>query len=105
MGPAAGAPRSGGTATAHALLDTLARWGVRELFCCPSSTEAAMLDAMIGCDDGELILVTHESVAVAAAEGVARLTGRPSAVYLHSNLGLGYAVAHLGSAVLALAPV
>jgi benzoylformate decarboxylase len=95
----------GGTPVVHALLDTLVTWGVDRIFCCPGSTEAALLDALVTRDDVELVLVTHESVAVAAAEGQARLTGRPSVAYLHTHVGMANAVAHLVSAQHAHAPV
>jgi benzoylformate decarboxylase len=95
----------GGTPVVHALLDTLVTWGVDRIFCCPGSTEAALLDALVVRDDVELVLVTHESVAVAAAEGQARLTGRPAVAYLHTHVGMANAVAHLVSAQHAHAPV
>ena len=95
----------GGTPVVHALLDTLVTWGVDRIFCCPGSTEAALLDALVTRDDVSLVLVTHESVAVAAAEGQARLTGRPAVAYLHTHVGMANAVAHLVSAQHAHAPV
>lgn len=70
--------RGGGTSVTHSLLDVLAAWGVRRIYCCPGSTEAAVLDALVTRDDVELMLVTHESVAVAMAEGDARAAGRPA---------------------------
>lgn len=94
-----------GTPVVHALLDTLVAWGVSRIFCCPGSTEAALLDALVTRDDVELVLVTHESVAVAAAEGAARLTGRPAVAYLHTHVGMANAVAHLVSAQLSRTPV
>jgi benzoylformate decarboxylase len=95
----------GGTPVVHALLDTLVTWGVDRIFCCPGSTEAALLDALVTRHDVELVLVTHESVAVAAAEGQARLTGRPAVAYLHTHVGMANAVAHLVSSQHAHAPV
>jgi benzoylformate decarboxylase len=94
-----------GTPVVHALLDTLVAWGVDRIFCCPGSTEAALLDALVTRDDVALVLVTHESVAVAAAEGQARLTGTPAVAYLHTHVGMANAVAHLVSAQLAHVPV
>jgi benzoylformate decarboxylase len=98
-------PAVSGTPVVHALLDTLVAWGAGRIFCCPGSTEAALLDALVTRNDVELVLVTHESVAVAAAEGSARLTGRPAVAYLHTHVGMANAVAHLVSADLSRSPV
>jgi benzoylformate decarboxylase len=101
------APRrtDGGTSVTRGLLDVLAAWGVQRIYCCPGSTEAAVLDALVTRPDIELVLVTHESVAVAMAEGDARATGRPAVAYLHTNVGMANGLAHLSSAQLAHAPV
>jgi benzoylformate decarboxylase len=90
---------------AHEMLDILVRWNVRHIFCCPGSTEAAFLDAFVDRDDVELVLVTHESIAISAAEGMARATGRPAVAYLHTNVGMANAIAHLTSATSSHAPV
>lgn len=91
--------------TANTLLDVLRDWGVRQVFSCPGSTEAAVLDALVGRDRPELVLTTHESVAVSMADGLARATGEPSVAYLHTNVGLANGVAHLYAAHLARSPV
>ena len=90
---------------ADALLRTLAGWGVRHVFTCPGSTEAAFLTAAAEQDAVEIVLTTHESVAVAMADGVARETGRPAVAYLHANVGLTNALSHLAAARLARSPV
>ncbi|HEX3961366.1 MAG TPA: thiamine pyrophosphate-binding protein [Trebonia sp.] len=95
----------GGTSVTRGLLDVLAAWGARRIYCCPGSTEAAVLDALVTRDDIELVLVTHESVAVAMAEGDARSTGHPAVAYLHTNVGMANGLAHLSSAQLSRAPV
>ena len=97
--------RHGGTPATRALLDLLAAWDVTHLFCCPGSTEAAVLDALVDTEGPELVLVTHESVAVAMAEGAARLTGRPAVAYLHTTVGMANGLAHLVDAQLARTPV
>ncbi|MGH3492986.1 MAG: thiamine pyrophosphate-binding protein, partial [Sciscionella sp.] len=94
-------PRS----TAVALLDLLHDWGVRRVFTCPGSTEAAVLDALVDRDDIELVLTTHESVAVSMADGLARATGEPSVAYLHANVGLGNGLANLYAAQIAYSPL
>ncbi|GIG89305.1 thiamine pyrophosphate-binding protein [Plantactinospora endophytica] len=98
--------RNSGTPAAHALLDVLVGWGIRRVFCCPGSTEAAFLDAVVERSaEVELVLTTHESVAVAMADGAARITGQPQVAYLHTNVGLANGVAHLTAAQLGNAPV
>lgn len=90
---------------AHALLDTLRGWGIRHVFSCPGSTEAAFLTAAATRDDLDVLLTTHESVAVSMADGIGRETGRPGVAYLHANVGLTNGLSHLFSAQLAHSPV
>ena len=90
---------------AHALFDVFEAWGVDLLFTCPGSTEAAMLDASIAYPGMRMILTTHESIAVAAADGYARVSGKPAIAYLHANVGLANGVAHLACAALSHSPL
>jgi benzoylformate decarboxylase len=96
-----GPERSGG----RAVLETLLAWGVRRVFTCPGSTEAAFLDATLDHPDFEVVLTPHESIAVSAADGYARATGEPAVAYLHTHLGLANSLGHLGAARLARSPV
>lgn len=86
-------------------MDVLRDWGVARVFICPGSTEAGFLDATIDAPDLELVLTTHESIAVAAADGHARADGRPAVVYLHTHVGLANGLAHLSCAQLEHSPV
>jgi benzoylformate decarboxylase len=90
---------------ADAVIETLLAWGVRRVFICPGSTEAGFLDASQRHPGLEVVLTTHESVAVAMADGCARATGEPAVVYLHTHLGLANGLAHLDAARLARSPV
>src|SRR5436309_494017 len=90
---------------ATALLEVLRGWGVRRVFTCPGSTEAGFLDASLRYPDVAITLTTHESIAVAMADGHARVAGRPAVAYLHTNVGLANALAHLSAAQLARSPV
>lgn len=90
---------------ADALLDTLQAWGVDHFFGCPGSTEAAILDALVGREEPRFILATHEITAVSAAEGWARASGRPGVALLHANVGLGNAVSQLHAAKMAQVPL
>lgn len=92
-------------AAAHAVLQVLRDRGVDVIFTCPGSTEAAVLDASTAYPEIRFVLVTHESIAIAAADGYARVTGRPAVAYLHTNVGLGNGIAHLDLARLARSPV
>lgn len=89
----------------EALLDVIHGWGADRLFTCPGSTEAAVLDALVVRKDVELVPTTHESVAVSMADGLARVTRRPTVAYLHANVGLTNGLSHLYAAQLAYSPV
>jgi benzoylformate decarboxylase len=90
---------------AHAIFEILRQWNVDLLFTCPGSTEAAVLDASLDYPDTRLILTTHESIAVAAADAYARVTGIPAVAYLHANVGLANGIAHLTCAYNAKSPL
>src|SRR5690606_29793711 len=96
--------RSKGTA-AWAMLETLCAWGVDRIFVCPGSTEAAFLNASLAFPQIELVMGTHESAVLAAADGYARATGRPAVAYLHANVGLVNALGSLYTAQLARVPL
>jgi benzoylformate decarboxylase len=90
---------------AMAIFEVLRGWGVRYVFTCPGSTEAAVLDASLSYPEIAVITTTHESVAVAMADGYARATGQPTVAYLHANVGLTNGLAHLSAAQRAYSPV
>lgn len=87
-----------GRSAGEAVVETLLAWGVRHVFICPGSTEAAFLDASLDHPDLEVILAPHEAIAVSAADGYARATGDPAVAYLHSHLGLANGLGHLDAA-------
>ena len=87
---------------AHALFEVLEQWGIDLLFTCPGSTEAAVLDASIDVPAMRMVLTTHESIAVSAADGYARVTGRPAVVY--GNMPNRGAIANLPADAIAEAP-
>jgi benzoylformate decarboxylase len=90
---------------AEALLNTLQSWGVEYFFGCPGTTEAAILDAMVDREKPKFVLCTHEITAVSAADGYARITGRPGVALLHANVGLGNAVSSIHVARMARVPI
>lgn len=87
-----------------AVFDVLGSWNIRHVFTCPGSTEAAFLEASVGRAFPDLVLTTHESVAISMADGYARATGEPSLAYVHANVGLTNALSHLYAAQLAHSP-
>ena len=89
----------------HAIFELLKAWNIDLIFTCPGSTEAAVLDASLDYPDVRMILTTHESIAVAAADGFARITGIPAVAYLHANVGLANGIAHLSAAATGLSPL
>ncbi|MDF5756932.1 thiamine pyrophosphate-binding protein [Spongiactinospora sp. TRM90649] len=91
--------------SAETVFEVLDSWGVRHVFSCPGTTEVALLDAAVDHPSPELVLTTHESIAVAMADGFARASGRPGVAYLHTHLGLANGLAHLYCATLAASPV
>ena len=61
---------------------------------CPGASFRGLHDSLVnhlGNTRPEILLVLHEEHAVAIAHGYARVTGRPMAVALHSNVGLMHA--------------
>jgi benzoylformate decarboxylase len=90
---------------AHAIFEVLRDWNVDLVFTCPGSTEAAVLDVSLEYAEMRLVLTTHESIAVAAADGFARVSGRPAVAYLHANVGLANGIAHLACALTTQSPV
>lgn len=90
---------------AHAIFEVLRDWGIDLLLTCPGSTEAAVLDASLAYPEVRLVLTTHESIAVAAADAFGRIAGRPAVAYLHANVGLANGIAHLSCAALTQTPL
>jgi benzoylformate decarboxylase len=103
--PATGTPERSAPNGAHAVFEVLRDWGIDLLLTCPGSTEAGILDASTHYPGIRTVLTTHESIAVAAADGYTRVTGRPAVAYLHANVGLANGIAHLSCAALTDSPV
>jgi len=56
------------------------------------------MDALADAGDLDYVLALQEATAVAAAEGYARVTGRPAFLNLHTSAGLGNAIGNLTNA-------
>jgi len=73
---------------AQALLEQLRSEGVRHIFGNPGTSEGAIMASLEAYPDLRYILVAQEGVAMGAADGYARATGRPAFVSLHIETGL-----------------
>ena len=93
--------KSAGEKSAGALIvDALRDAGVTHLFANfgsdhPAIIEALAVDRENGLDTPTVILCPHEATALSAAHGFAAVTGRPQAVFVHTDVG----TANLGGAV------
>lgn len=90
---------------AHALLSTLLANDITTCFANPGTSE---MHFVAGLDDAagmRAVLCLFEGVATGAADGFARVTGRPAATLLHLGPGLGNGWANLHNARRARVPL
>ena len=90
---------------AHSLVQTLADNGVEVCFVNPGTTESHLLDAFEQVKTIRPILGLFEAVCTGAADGYARMTGRPAATVMHHGAGLSYGIPNLHNAKRARSPV
>jgi acetolactate synthase I/II/III large subunit len=83
---------------AHSLLATLVDAGVDVCFANPGTSEMHFVAALDGVPALRPVLTLFEGVATGAADGYARMAGRPAAVLLHLGPGLGNGLANLHNA-------
>ena len=83
---------------ADALLRTLASSGIDVCFANPGTSELHLTSALDRVPDIRPVLVLAEAVASGAADGFARMTGRPATTLLHLGPGLANAFANLHNA-------
>jgi acetolactate synthase I/II/III large subunit len=95
----------GGVIGAQALIQTLADSGVDVCFMNPGTSEMHFVHQLDTVLQMRGVLVLFEGVATGAADGYARMTGRPAAVLLHLGPGLGNGLANLHNARRARTPV
>ena len=77
-----------------ALAELLSRLDLRYLALVPGSSYRGLHDSLVnynGNRDPRMLVCLHEEHAVAIAHGYAKVTGRPMAVAVHSNVGLMHA--------------
>ena len=90
---------------AQALLQTLVDAGVNVCFMNPGTSEMHFVHELDAVPQMRAVLALFEGVATGAADGYARMAGRPAAVLLHMGPGLGNGLANLHNARRAHTPV
>ncbi|MBS1846957.1 MAG: acetolactate synthase large subunit [Actinobacteria bacterium] len=83
---------------AQALIRTLANCGVDICFMNPGTSEMHFVAALDSVPDVRAVLALFEGVATGAADGYARIAGRPAATLLHLGPGMGNGWANLHNA-------
>jgi len=83
---------------AQALVRTLVGCGVDVCFTNPGTSEMHFVAALDGVREMRGVLALFEGVATGAADGYARMAGRPAATLLHLGPGLGNGLANLHNA-------
>jgi acetolactate synthase I/II/III large subunit len=90
---------------AQALINTLVDGGVDVCFSNPGTSEMHFVAALDTVPKMRGVLALFEGVATGAADGYARIAGRPAAVLLHLGPGLGNGLANLHNARRAHVPM
>src|SRR5688572_12197415 len=90
---------------AQALIRTLVASGVDTCFANPGTSEMHFVAALDTVPEMRGVLALHENVATGAADGFARMAGRPAATLLHLGPGLGNGLANLHNARKGRVPV
>ena len=90
---------------ARALLTTLVANGVEVCFANPGTSEMHFVAALDEVPEMRGVLALFEGVATGAADGYARMAGKPAAVLLHLGPGLGNGLANLHNARRAHVPM
>ncbi|MFV0493683.1 acetolactate synthase large subunit [Mycobacterium sp.] len=90
---------------AQALINTLVGGGVDVCFSNPGTSEMHFVAALDTVDQMRGVLVLFEGIGTGAADGYARIAGKPAAVLLHLGPGLGNGMANLHNARRAGVPV
>ena len=90
---------------AQALIRTLVDSGVDTCFSNPGTSEMHFVAALDSVPEMRGVLALFEGVATGAADGYARMSGRPGATLLHLGPGLGNGLANLHNARKGRVPV
>src|SRR5919202_4124722 len=90
---------------AQSLIRTLVDSGVDVCFMNPGTSEMHFVAALDQVPEMRSVLALFEGVATGAADGYARIAGKPAATLLHLGPGLGNGLANLHNARRARVPV
>lgn len=90
---------------AQALIKTLADAGIEVCFSNPGTSEMHFVAALDSEPRMRAVLALFEGVATGAADGYARMAGKPAATLLHLGAGLGNGLANLHNARKGKVPV
>lgn len=90
---------------AQALMRTLVDAGVTVCFSNPGTSEMHFVAALDDTPEMRAVLCLFEGVATGAADGYARMAGKPAATLLHLGCGLGNGLANLHNARKGRVPV
>ncbi|RLV50358.1 thiamine pyrophosphate-binding protein [Nocardioides mangrovicus] len=93
-----------GTTAAEVLVRQLESYGVEYVFGTCGHTNIALLDA-IGRSSIEFVIARHEQAAAHAADGYARMTGKPGVVLVHVGPGLMNATTGVATAAFDSVPL
>src|ERR671910_605139 len=89
----------------QAMIRTLVDAGVTTCFTNPGTSEMHFVAALDSVPEMRGVLGLFEGVATGAADGYARMTGRPAATLLHLGPGLGNGLANVHNARRARSPM
>ena len=90
---------------ATALIETLADCGVELCIANPGTSEMHLVQALDSVPQMRSVLALFEGVCTGAADGYARMTGKPAATLLHLGPGLANGIANLHNARRANSPM
>jgi len=90
---------------AEVLIETARRGGVEVCFANPGTTEMPLVAALDKTAGVRAVLALFEGVCTGAADGYARMTGRPAATLLHLGPGFANGLANLHNARRARVPL
>ncbi|MBI2358483.1 MAG: hypothetical protein HYV04_06190, partial [Deltaproteobacteria bacterium] len=89
----------------RAFLEALAAEDVRHIFGNPGSSEVPWLDVLPDYPSLHYVLVLHEAVGVAMADGYAWASGRPGVVSLHAAPGIAHGLGNIFNAYYSRTPL
>src|SRR5579875_2448131 len=90
---------------AESLIRTAVAAGVEVCFANPGTTEMPLVAALDACDGIRAVLGLFEGVCTGAADGYARMAGKPALTLLHLGPGFANGIANLHNARRARSPV